>query len=194
MNEIYQWYKQLNSKVKGAIKVSVFIAVVALVVWLFNTFLYAPTIIDGDSMKPALSDDDIIIIDKLTYKSDEPERFDIIAFKYKYDHSQMYIKRVIGLPGETIYMADNNIYILNEDTGQYEQLEEYYGYFKGESKYPDCEPITLADDEYFVLGDNRNDSEDSRSSGVGAVKKELLIGKACFRLLPFEGIGSLKYQ
>lgn len=194
MDEIVEWFEQLNSKVKMLLKFLGFVIIIGVIVWLFNIFLYAPTIINGDSMKPALSGGDIIIIDKITYKLKDIERFDIVAFKYKYDHSQMYIKRVIGMPGETIYMEDNKIYILNKETGQYEQLKEYYGYYKGENKYPDCEPVTLGEDEYFVLGDNRNDSEDSRSSGVGAVKRELIIGKALFRILPFNGIGSLKYQ
>lgn len=194
MDEIVEWFEQLNSKVKMLLKFLGFVIIIGVIVWLFNIFLYAPTIINGDSMKPALSDGDIIIIDKITYKLEDIKRFDIVAFKYKYDHSQMYIKRVIGMPGETIYMEDNKIYILNKETGQYEQLKEYYGYYRGENKYPDCEPVTLGEDEYFVLGDNRNDSEDSRSSGVGAVKRELIIGRAFFRILPFNGIGSLKYQ
>ncbi len=194
MEEIVEWYRQLNSKVRTAIKFFCFVAIVAVLVWLFNQFLYAPMGINGESMKPTLSNGDIVVIDKISYRSDDPKRFDIIAFKYKYDHSQMYIKRVIGLPGETIYMENNEIFILNESTGEYEQLKEYYGYYRGENKYPDCEPITLGEDEYFVLGDNRNDSEDSRSSGVGAVKRELIVGKACFRLFPLNGIGSLEYQ
>ena len=194
MDEIVKWYRELNKTAQTILKFSCFLITVTIVVLLFNQYLYAPMRINGESMNPALSDGDIVIIDKIGYVSEEPERFDLIAFKYKYDYSQMYIKRIIGMPGETIYMEDNKIFILNEETGEYDQLKEYYGYYKGENKYADCEPITLADDEYFVLGDNRNDSEDSRSSGVGAVKSELIIGRACFRLLPFDGIGSLEYQ
>lgn len=194
MDEIVEWFEQLNSKVKTLLKFVSFVIIIGIIVWLFNMFLYAPTFINGDSMKPALSDGDIVIIDKISYRFDDIERFDIVAFKYKYDYSQTYVKRVIGMPGETIYMKDNEIYILNEETGEYEQLKEYYGFYRGENKYPDCELITLGEDEYFVLGDNRNESEDSRSSGVGAVKRELIIGKAIFRVLPFNGIGSLKYQ
>lgn len=194
MEDIAEWFEQLNSKVKNLLKFLCFVAVVGSIVWLFNLFLYAPTVINGDSMRPSLSDGDIIIIDKITYRMEDIERFDIVAFKYKYDYSQMYIKRVIGMPGETIYMKDNKIFILNKNTGEYEQLKEYYGFYKGENKYPDCEPMILGEDEYFVLGDNRNDSEDSRSSVIGAVKKDLIIGKAFFRILPFNGIGSLEYQ
>ncbi len=194
MDDIIEWYKQLNKGVKSAIKFICFVLVVATIMWAFIHFLYGPMLVAGDSMNPALSDDDIIIIDKTAYWSKEPERYDIVAFKYKYDHSQLYIKRIIGLPGETLYIEDNKIYILNEETGEFERLQEYYGIYEGQAKYQDCDKMTLGDDEYFVLGDNRNDSEDSRSTGVGAVKRELLVGRACFRLLPLEGIGSLQYQ
>lgn len=194
MDEIIEWYRELSDKVKSVIKIATFIVIISVIAVLFINFLYAPMRINGDSMNPALSDGDIVIIDKISYKFSEPERFDMIAFKYRYDYSQHYIKRIIGLPGETIYIEDNVIYILNEDTGQYEVLKEYYGYYTGTARLEDCEPMTLGDDEYFVLGDNRYDSDDSRGAGVGAVKKETIIGKACFRLLPFEGIGSLKYQ
>ncbi len=194
MEDIITWYRELNNGVKSLIKFISLVVVVAAVCLVIINFFYAPMLVSGDSMKPALSDDDIIIIDKSAYRDKEPERYDIIAFKYKYDYSQMYIKRVIGLPGETLYISDNVIYLLNEETGQFEELKEYYGRYTGEAKYPDCEEITLGEGEYFVLGDNRNDSEDSRSTGVGVVTKNLLVGKACFRVWPFESIGSLKYQ
>lgn len=194
MDEIIEWYRKLNDRVKSIIKVGSFVMVIVAIMVVIITFFYAPMRIDGNSMKPALSDGDIVIIDKISYVFNEPERFDLVAFKYRYDYSQRYIKRIIGMPGETIYIKDNIIYILNDDTGQYEVLKEYYGYFSGTAQLTDCEPVTLKDDEYFVLGDNRYDSDDSRSGGVGAVKRETIIGKACFRVLPFNGIGSLKYQ
>ncbi len=194
MDEMITWYRQLNDGVKSLIKFLSLALVVGVICVIIINFFFAPMLVSGDSMRPALSDDDIIIIDKVTYRSEEPKRFDLIAFKYKYDYSQLYIKRVIGLPGETLYMDNNNIYILNEETGEFEKLKEYYGFYVGQSKYPNCEKVTLGKDEYFVLGDNRNESEDSRSSGVGVVKKELIVGRACFRLWPFESIGSLKYQ
>lgn len=194
MDEIIEWYRQLNDRVKTIIKFGSFTLVIIAVMVVIITFFYAPMRIDGNSMKPALSDGDIVIIDKISYAFSEPERFDMIAFKYRYDYSQEYIKRIIGMPGETIYIKDNVIYILDDDTGQYEVLKEYYGYYSGTARLKDCEPVTLGKDEYFVLGDNRYDSDDSRLSGVGAVKRKTIIGKACFRLFPFNGIGSLEYQ
>lgn len=194
MDEIIAWYKQLNNGIKSAMKFIALASVVMVVCLIINHFLYAPMLVRGDSMNPTLSDDDIIIIDKLAYRNDKPKRYDIAAFKYKYDYSQLYIKRIIGMPGETIYIENNDIFILNEETGEFEELKEYYGYFVGVAEYPNCPEVTLGEDEYFVLGDNRNDSEDSRSTGVGVVNKKLLVGRACFRLWPFESIGSLKYQ
>ena len=194
MDEIIEWYRQLNKGIKCGMKFLCFVFVVVAVMMIVITFFYAPMRIDGNSMKPALSNGDIVIIDKISYRINEPERFDLIAFKYRYDYSQEYIKRIIGMPGETLYIKDNIIYILNSETDVYEVLNEYYGYYKGAERFKDCDPVTLKNDEYFVLGDNRYDSDDSRQSGVGTVKRDTIIGKACFRLFPFEGIGSLKYQ
>ena len=194
MDEIAKWYRQLNDKVKTAIKVTSFIAIIAIIAIIFITFFYAPMSIDGNSMNPSLKDGDIVIIDKISYSFSEPKRFDLVAFKYRYDYSQRYIKRIIGLPGETLYISNNYIYILDEDTGQYSKLNEYYGIYEGNAMLTDMEPVTLGADEYFVLGDNRYDSDDSRSGGVGLVKMDTIIGKAVFRLVPFNGIGSLEYQ
>ena len=193
MEEIIDWYKNLNNKVKLAIKVSLFLIIITLITVLFINFFYAPMLINGNSMNPALSNKDVVIIDKRAYKNDEPERFDLIAFKYRYDYSQKYIKRVIALPGETVYIEENRIYIKGEFDNEFTELKEYYGKFEGEAQLTECNPVTLGEGEYFVLGDNRYDSDDSRSS-VGIVKKKTIIGKAVFRLFPFNGIGSLKYQ
>ena len=118
MDEIIEWYRKLNDRAKSIIKVGSFILAVIVVMVVIITFLYAPMRIDGNSMKPALSDGDIVIIDKISYVFNEPERFDLVAFKYRYDYSQRYIKRIIGMPGETIYIKDNVIYILNENTAE----------------------------------------------------------------------------
>ena len=193
MEEIIEWYKNLNNKIKLTIKVSCFLLVVSVLTALFIQKFYAPMLISGSSMNPSLENGDVVIVDKNAYSDSEPERFDLIAFKYRYDYSQKYIKRVIGLPGETIYISNNMIYIKGENEDEYKELKEYYGIYNGEPKFTECNPVTLKKDEYFVLGDNRYDSDDSRSS-VGIVRKETIIGKAVFRLFPFNGIGSLKYQ
>ena len=193
MGEIIDWYKSLNNKIKLAIKVSCFLLVIGLVTILFMKYFYAPMVISGNSMNPALEDGDVVIVDKRAYKDNEPQRFDLIAFKYRYDNSQKYIKRIIALPGESVYISDNVIYIKGVNESEYCEFKEFYGLYNGNPQFTNCNPITLKDDEYFVLGDNRYDSDDSRNS-VGLVKKETIIGKAVFRLLPFKSIGSLKYQ
>lgn len=193
MEEIIDWYKNLSNKIKLLIKISCFVLVISLLTVLFIKLFYAPMLISGNSMNPSLENKDVIIIDKRAYKDKDPERYDLIAFKYRFDYSQKYIKRVIGLPGETVYISNNTIYIKDQDDSEYSELKEYYGIYEGDPQLVDCNPVTLGKDEYFVLGDNRYDSDDSRGS-VGIVKKKTIIGKAVFRLFPFNGIGSLKYQ
>ena len=193
MEEVFEWYKELNSKIKVAIKVFLFIGIIGIGTMLFMKFFYSPMLINGNSMNPSLSNGDIVFIHKSAYKNEDPERFDLVAFKYRYDYSQKYIKRVIALPGDSIYIANNVIYIKGQGEEDYHVLNEYYGLYDGNPQFTDINPVTLGKDEYFVLGDNRYDSDDSRSS-VGLVKKKTIIGKAVFRLFPFKGIGWLKYQ
>ncbi len=190
MGSIKDRYDSLGSKKKGIILVVSYIAAIILVVTLFNSFLFAPMKVIGDSMNPSLHGNDIVIINKIAYKIGDPERFDLVVFPYKYDKSTKYIKRIIGLPGETVEIKDSKIYINDE------LLDEYYGILDKDEdvKYSNYGPVKLGEEDYFVLGDNRNHSDDSRSSDVGSIKREEIIGKACFRVLPFSSIGSLRLQ
>ena len=196
MDDIKEWYDKLNKKVKSFIKVTSFAILVAGLLLLFNRFVFAPMKVHGISMSPALTDGDIIFINKLSYKNNDPARFDIIAFEYKYDKSTWFVKRIVGMPGETVKIENNIIYIKKDESDEFHELSEYYGYYdkKTVPKYENCEPVTLGSDEYFVIGDNRNNSDDSRSHDIGPVSEDMIIGKAIFRLLPFNAIGSLKYQ
>jgi signal peptidase I len=139
-------------------------------------------------MEPTLSDGDNLIVDKLSYRFHDPQRFDIIVFPYQYGANTYYIKRIIGLPGETVQIDEQgNIYIDGE------KLEESYGKEVIQDPGIAAQEIHLADDEYFVMGDNRNDSADSRFVTVGNIKKDAIIGKAWVRIYPFQSIGFLKH-
>ncbi len=162
-----------------------FAAVIALS-WLLITFVAQRTDVNGSSMYPTLEDGDQLIADKITYRFKDPERFDIIIFPYQYADKTYFIKRIIGLPGETVRIDDEgNIYINGT------LLKESYGYERMEYAGLAAEEIQLAEDEYFVLGDNRNVSEDSRYPDVGCIKREDIIGRAWLRIYPFSKFGLL---
>lgn len=162
---------------------------VVLLAWFLITFVAQRTDVNGTSMVPTLEDGDQLICDKISYRFHDPERFDIIIFPYKYQKNTYFIKRVIGLPGETVRIDyDGNIYINGEI------LDEKYGLEK--MTYPGIaeQEITLGDDEYFVLGDNRNVSEDSRYPDVGLIKREDIIGRAWLRIYPFSKFGLITHD
>lgn len=159
--------------------------------WLVITFVGQRTEVDGASMEPTLSNGDNLIVDKLSYRFRDPERFDIIVFPFKYKERTYYIKRIIGLPGETVQIDEQgNIYINGE------VLSESYGreIIRPENVGLAAEPIVLGEDEYFVMGDNRNNSTDSRFAQVGNIKREDIIGRAWVRIWPFSGFGVLRHQ
>lgn len=184
----------LSDRKKTVIKTLVYIAVVVILALLWNAFLLSPLKIIGPSMNPALVEGDVVFVNKLSYTFGDVERFDIVVFPYKYDNSRKLVKRVIALPNEKVEIKDGALYINDEE------FKEYYGVYiernDGEQSttYVNWGPVTLGDDEVFVLGDNRNQSDDSRSSDVGLVKTDDIIGKVSFRVWPFNGIGSMKGQ
>ena len=141
--------------------------------------------VDGTSMYPTLKDKDQLVEDIFTYKFvRDPKRFEIVIFKLKNDPSTHYIKRVIGLPGETVQIINSVIYINGEE------LKEDYGggvYFLAGSAE---QPVVLGEDEYFVLGDNRTNSIDSRYA-VGKVNRSQFTGRAVFRAWPLSEFGSV---
>lgn len=159
--------------------------------WLVITFVGQRTEVDGSSMEPTLTNGDNLIVDKLSYRFRDPERFDIIVFPYKHKPKTYYIKRIIGLPGETVQIDEQgNIYINGGI------LSESYGreIIRPENVGLAAEPIELGEDEYFVMGDNRNNSTDSRFAQVGNIKREDIIGRAWVRIWPFSSFGILKHQ
>ena len=166
----------------------VYVGIVLAITFLIITFVGQRTHVSGESMENTLDDGDQLIVDKLTYRFHDPERFDIIVFPFRYKDNTYYIKRIIGLPGETVQIADGEIYINGE------VLEESYGREVMQDAGLAAEPITLGDDEYFVLGDNRNYSSDSRDPSVALIHRKEIIGRAWQRIWPLDSFGILKHQ
>lgn len=176
------------SWVREIISTAVYLLAVVAVTFLFVQFVGQRTHVNGDSMNVTLEDGDNLIVDKLSYRFSEPERYDIIVFPYQYQEKTYYIKRIIGMPGETVQIIDGMVYIDGE------MLDESYG--KEVMQYSGVagDPIELGADEYFVLGDNRNNSSDSRDPSVGNIKEDQIIGKAFIRIWPLNKFGILKHQ
>ena len=166
----------------------VYVGIVLAITFLIITFVGQRTHVSGESMENTLDDGDQLIVDKLTYRFHDPERFDIIVFPFRYKDNTYYIKRIIGLPGETVQIVDGEIYINGE------VLEESYGREVMQDAGLAAEPITLGDDEYFVLGDNRNYSSDSRDPSVALIHRKEIIGRAWLRIWPLNSFGILKHQ
>ena len=165
-----------------------YILFVVALTYVIITFVGQRTRVDGRSMENTLHNGDNLIVEKLSYRFSDPKRFDIIVFPPT-GKKEYYIKRIIGLPGETVQIdEDGNIYINGE------LLEENYGKETIQNPGRAAQPITLGDDEYFVMGDNRNNSKDSRSEEVGNVKRSQIIGRAWLRIGPLNQFGLLKHQ
>lgn len=170
--------KEINI-VRDLILLCLYISLVVALCWVLLTFVGQRTEVSGESMSNTLHSGDTLWIDKLAYEIGDPERYDVVVFPYEDEADTYYIKRVIGLPGETVYIDEaGNIYINDEllDTDVYGR-EKIASDKRGVAE----EPVTLGEDEYFVLGDNRNNSRDSRISEVGNISRSELIGKAVFR-------------
>ena len=171
----------MSKDLKDILYTSFYFLLVLCLVYLVVTYVGQRIEVVGSSMSPTLENEDNMLVDKLSYRFHEPNRFDIVVFPYKYEPNVYYIKRVIGLPGETVLIdEEGNIYIDGVI------LDEKYG--KEVIKNPGLayEPVTLGKNEYFVMGDNRNKSSDSRDGDVGFIKKSQIYGKALVRYAPFK--------
>lgn len=177
--------------VKEIVSTLIYIGIVFLMTYLLIHFVGQRTVVDGESMEATLQNGDHLIVDKITYRFHDPKRFDIIVFPYKHKPNTFYIKRIIGMPGETVQIdLDGNIYINGEI------LQESYGreVIRPQMIGRAVDPIVLGEDEYFVMGDNRNNSSDSRTEAVGNIKREDIVGRAWMRIFPFNNFGILKHQ
>ncbi|MDE6220694.1 MAG: signal peptidase I, partial [Lachnospiraceae bacterium] len=167
----------------------IYLLLVFCAAYLIVTYVGQRTQVSGSSMETTLSDGDHLIVDKISYRFHDPERYDIIVFPFQYDTDTYYIKRIIGMPGETVQIDESgNIYIDGEI------LEESYGREIIQNPGRAADPILLGEDEYFVMGDNRNNSSDSRDPSVGNIHRNDIIGRAFIRIWPSSKFGILKHQ
>ncbi|MCR5129480.1 MAG: signal peptidase I [Lachnospiraceae bacterium] len=167
---------------------SLFLLVVLVLTLLIVKYVGQRTVVVGDSMETTLQNGDNLIVDKIGYRFHDPERFDVIVFPFEYKDETYYIKRIIGLPGETVRIDDDgNIYI-NDVI-----LEEHFGAETIIDPGLAYGGITLGENQYFVLGDNRNHSSDSRVPSVGLIEKEDIIGRAWIRLFPLSKLGKIPH-
>lgn len=179
----------MKNIMKEILSTSVYLLLVLCAAYLIVTYVGQRTQVNGSSMEATLSHEDHLIVDKISYRFKNPERFDIIVFPFQFNKDTYYIKRIIGMPGETVQIDEGGtIYIDGE------ALEESYGRETIENPGRAIEPVALGEDEYFVMGDNRNNSSDSRDISVGNIHREDIIGRAFIRIWPLSKFGILKHQ
>lgn len=177
---------------KLLIKIAIWIIeIVAVIMLAYLIVFYAleKTNVVGASMDPTLKNEDSIIVNKFSYRFTDPKRFDVIVFKQSgREHSYYNIKRIIGLPGETIQIKDEKFYVDDKIIKDPVNAVPMTNYGLA------TEPIKLDENEYFVLGDNRNNSEDSRFASIGMITREDIIGHAFLRLKPFNFINKINLK
>lgn len=179
-------YKE-KTKLQYTVKfVTDLLVIVCLAYFIVITFGQRYTVV-GNSMNDVLYNDEVLLIDKASYEFVDPQRFDIILFRAQgVNEGKTYVKRIIGLPGETVLIENGKIYV--NDMVIVNDVTDNQILTPGLAS----EPVILGEDEYFVLGDNRNNSEDSRFYTIGNVKAENIIGKPWIRIYPFNTFGFIE--
>ena len=167
----------MKKALKEVFSTILYILVVLLGTWLIITFVGQRTSVSGSSMEPTLHHGDQLIMDKLTYHFSEPERFDIIVFPFRYEENTYYVKRIIGLPGETVTIVDGKVYI----DGSEEPLDEPYLPEPMEGSFG---PYVVPEGAYFMMGDNRNHSQDARYWTNTFVYEDQMVAKVIFSYFP----------
>lgn len=163
--------------------------IAALIIWPFRQFVAEPFVVSGSSMLPNYHNHDYLIIDRFSYLNGEPSRGDVIVLRYPKDPSQFYIKRVIGLPGESVKVSQGYVTIFNKEHPEGFRLKEPYLNNQAET-LGKSDTTVLGSEEYFVLGDNRTASSDSRVWGI--LPSSDIVGKVWARVFPFSNSGLVK--
>lgn len=174
--------RTLWSEIWDYIKMILFVVIFVFIV---NNLLIINAKIPSESMENTIMTGDQIFGNRLSYLNKDPERYDIVIFKYPDNEEKLFIKRVIGLPGETVKIVDGKVYINDneaplDDSFLPEPMEGSFG------------PYEVPENGYFMLGDNRNWSKDSRFWNNTYVTREQILGKAVFRYYPFDSMGKIR--
>ncbi len=176
----------MSERTKEILSTSLYLLIVLLLSYLFVHYVGQRTVVNGASMEDTLWDGDNLLVDKISYRFNDPERFDVVVFKYTHKDNTYYVKRVIGLPGETVQIDNTGNIFINGNL-----LEENYGTETIKDPGIAAQPITLDEGEYFVLGDNRNNSADSRVAEVGNIDEDIIVGRAWVRIWPLHDAGKV---
>lgn len=167
------------------------IVVVAFIVMIgFRFFVAEPFIVSGNSMVPNFHNREYLVVNKISYRFNEPKRGDVIVFRYPKDTSQYFIKRIVGLPGEKVKIANGRVYVYNSEHPEGSALEEPY-LSNQDITFGKDELVTLGSEEFYVVGDNRLASSDSRVWGI--LPKHDIVGTAWLRVFPLNSFGSPEF-
>lgn len=188
--------RKRRSKLSYVVELAIYVFVIFFCIYIVPTYMLQRTVVSGESMQDTLNNGESLLVNKLAYQFGDPERYDIIVFYPKgRDVDEYYVKRIYGLPGETIYIDSNTIYVNGkaiDDPYAKDAIDDEMIELGTKKK-----PYTLKEDEYYVLGDHRSVSIDSRylpeydSDAPGAVKRENIAGKAFFRIWPIDKFGTI---
>lgn len=170
----------MKSKFGGFWEIAKILIIAFLIVVPIRAFLFQPFLVRGASMEPTLSSGSYLIINEISYRFSEPERGDIIVFRFPNDPSQRFIKRVIGLPGESVEIEDGKVVVYSKGEEHQDAFVLQEPYLSGDT--PGNSRLELLEGEYYVMGDNRSFSSDSRS--WGSVPRDNIIGKVFWKVFP----------
>lgn len=187
--------KKKRSPFSIIIEILIYIFIIFFCLYVFPTYIMERTVVSGESMEDTLHNNESLLVNKLSYRFGDPERYDIIVFKPKgQDVDEYYVKRIYGLPGETIYIDKNSIYVNGE------KIDDPYAKDAMDDDLVEIgtpeQPYKLKENEYYVLGDHRSVSMDSRYSpendedAPGPVKRENIVGKVLIRIWPLNKFGT----
>ncbi len=175
-----------TEKKESFLKETVRFAIITLAIVLpIRLFIAEPFIVSGASMEPTFDNSDYLIVDRISYRFENPQRGDVIVFRYPKDTTKYFIKRIIGLPGDTVKISGDKIMIKNKENPEGFVLDQKFILFQKSEEFTS----TLDDKEYFVMGDNRPRSSDSRA--WGSLPEKNIVGRAVLRLFPIDKIGIL---